>query len=131
MLGLSEQLKKTAERNLCENCYKKYLVLIHGEIEYLLSEPLADWRQVEMDITLLTVKARGAYKKAELGVFSPHEKALKQIQKEQFWKKLKILKEAGILGNNLHKFLDEVSKTRNKIHPPHRFSEQDYILFRR
>jgi len=128
--GLSEKLRKMAELNLCQECYQKYLMFIHGEIEYLLSEPISDWRQVETDITLLAVKAKGAYKKTNSGIFTPDEKAFKHIQKEKLWKKLKILKETGVLGENLYRFLDEVSKIRNKIHPPNKFSEQDYILFR-
>jgi len=128
--GLSEKLRKMAELNFCKECYQKYLMFIHGEIEYLLSEPISDWRQVETDITLLAVKAKGAYKKTNSGIFTPDEKAFKHIQKEKLWKKLKILKETGVIGENLYRFLDEVSKIRNKIHPPNKFSKQDYALFR-
>lgn len=130
MSALSEKLKKMAKLNFCQECYQKYLMFVHGQIEYLLSEPISDWRQVETNITLLAVKAKGAYKKTNSTVFSPNEKAFNKIQKEKLWKKLKILKEAGVLGDNLYRFLDEVSKIRNKIHPPNKFSEQDYILFR-
>jgi len=128
--ALSENMRKMAELNFCENCYQTYLALFHGRIEYLLSEPISDWRQVEADITLMTVKAKGAYKKTDPDLFSPNEKAFEKIQKEKLWKKLKILKEAGVFGDNLCRFLDEVGKIRNKIHPPNKFSKQDYILFR-
>ena len=53
MSALSEKLKKLAELNFCKDCYSKYLVLIHGEIEYLLSEPISDWRQTEENINVL------------------------------------------------------------------------------
>lgn len=128
--SLSEKLKKTAELNFCKDCYQKYLFLIQGEIEYLLSEPISDWRQTEANITLMVVKAKGAYKKTNSGVFTPNEKTFKQIQKEKLYEKLEILKEAGILGDNLYKFLNKVSEIRNKIHSQYKFSEQDYILFR-
>jgi hypothetical protein len=43
--ALSEKLKRMAELNFCKKCYSKYLALVHGEIEHLLSEPISNWRQ--------------------------------------------------------------------------------------
>ena len=129
MYASSEKLKKLAELNFCKTCYSKYLVLIHGEIEYLLSEPISDWRQTEENITLLWIKAKGLYNVNSTG-FSVDEETLQKAREEKLWKKLLFLKGKEISKDFTYNFLVEVSKRRNKIHPPPKFSKQDYILFR-
>ena len=126
---LSEKLKKLAELNFCESCYSKYLILIHGEIEYLLSEPMSDWRQTEANIDIMWIKAKGFYRIVNSTVFSPHRNAFQKAKEEKLWKKIEFLKEKGIMQEHTYKFLDKVSKRRNKIHPPSKFSKQDYVLF--
>ena len=98
MPALSEKLKKMAELNFCENCYHKYLVLIHGEIEHLLSEPISDWRQTEANIDIMWIKAKGLYNVVNSTVFFPCEDAFQKAKEEKLWKKLKLLKEKEILG---------------------------------
>jgi len=129
MSALSEKLKKMAELNFCEDCYRKYLDLIYGEIEYLLSEPLSDWRQTEHNIDVFWIKAKGLYD-IKSSMFSPNENAFQKAKDEKLWKKLKFLRDNGIINNYTYKFLDEVSKRRNKIHSLSKFSKEDYILFR-
>jgi hypothetical protein len=130
MSALSEKLKKLAELNFCEDCYSKYLALIHGEIEYLLSEPISDWRQTEENINILWIKAKGLYDVVNSTIFSPHEDSFQKAREEKLWKKLKFLRKNEIINDFTYKFLDEVSKRRSKIHPPLKFSKQDYNLFR-
>ena len=129
MSALSEKLKKMAELNFCENCYHKYLVLIHGEIEYLLSEPISDWRQTETNINIIWIKAKGLFNVVKPTGFSAPDDAFKKAKNESVYDKLKFLKEKGIIKNSTYKFLDKVRKRRNKVHPPSKFSKQDYSLF--
>ena len=129
MSALSEKLKKLAELNFCEDCYSKYLALIHGEIEYLLSEPISDWRQTEENINILWIKAKGLYV-ANSTIFSPCENAFTKARNETVKNKLKDLNDKGLINDYTHDFLNKVRKRRNKIHPPLKFSKQDYNLFR-
>lgn len=130
MSALSEKLKRQAELNFCKDCYHKYLTSIHVEIEYLLSEPLSDWRQTEANIDIMWIKAKGLYNGVNSTVFSPHENAFKKARGETSYDKLKFLKKEEIINNYTYEFLDKVRKRRNKIHPPSKFSKQDYVLFR-
>ena len=125
----SEKLKELAKLNFCKDCYSKYLDLIHGEIEYLLSDPISDWRQTENNITILWIKAKGFYK-VNLGVFSPNQDAIEKAQKEKAFNKLKFLKDEGIIKEYTYEFLNKVRQKRNKVHQQTKFSKQDYILFR-
>ena len=77
---VSEKLKSIAELNFCEDCYPKYLILIQGEIEYLLSEPISDWRQTEANIDIMWIKAKGFYNVVNSTIFSPHEDALEKAK---------------------------------------------------
>jgi hypothetical protein len=63
-------------------------------------------------------------------LFSPHETAFQHAKDTKLWKKLKFLNAEGVLPPYTYKLLDQVSKRRNKIHPPDKFSQQDYIMFR-
>lgn len=128
MSASSEKLKKLAELNFCKDCYSKYLVSIHGEIEYFLSEPISDWRQTEANIDILWIKAKGLYVKNST-IFSPHQSAFKKAGNETVCKKLKFLKEDGIINEYTYEFLNKVRQRRNKIHPPSKFTKQDYALF--
>lgn len=129
MSSSSEKLKKLAEINFCEDCYNKYLLLIQGEIEYLLSEPIADWRQTEHNIDVLWIKAKRLYD-LKSSMFHPNANAFQKAKEEKLWKKLKFLRANGIINNFTYKFLDKVSTKRNKIHSLSKLSKEDYILFR-
>ena len=131
MSALSEKLKKMAELNFCETCYQKYVMLIHGQVEHLLSEPLFDWTQTEDNINKLWIKAKGYYKqRTDSTVFSPSKTAFNRARGEKLWKKLDFLKREKIIGDSFYRFLEKVSDRRNKVHPPSKFSKQDYVLFR-
>jgi hypothetical protein len=135
MFAETEKLKRLAELNFCKDCFSKYLTLIHGEIEWLLSDPVSDWKQTEANINILWIKAKGFYNIVNSTVFSPCKDAFEKAEKEKFWKKLKFLKDNKMIGNSTYEFLDMVSKRRNKIHPSvvrsSEFSEEDYFLFQR
>ena len=127
MSALSEKLRKMAELNFCKDCYHKYLVLIQGEIECLLSEPISDWRQTEQNINFFWIKAKGLYD-VNSTIFSPHQNAFKKAGNEPVCEKLKYLKEKGIINEYTNDFLNKVRKRRNNVHPPTKFSKQDYFL---
>ena len=97
MSALSEKLRNLAELNFCKDCYHKYLALIQGEIEYLLSEPISDWRQTEANIDIMWIKAKGFYNVSNSIIFAPQEEAFQKAKIEKLWKKLKFLKEREIL----------------------------------
>lgn len=130
MSTLSEELRKIAELNFCKDCYPKYLALIHGEIEYLLSEPIADWRETEQNINYIWIKAIGLYT-VKSGVFSICQIALEEAysHKNPISRKLDLLKSEGLIEKHTYDFLKRVCKKRNKIHPPQKFSKEDYFLF--
>lgn len=119
-----------AEHNFCKNCYSKYLVLFHGEIEHHLSEPISDWRQTENNIDWLWIKAKGFYSITNSTIFSPQDNAFKKAANESVFDKLNYLRNKERIKNYTYEFLNKVRKRRNKIHPPSKFSKQDYILFR-
>jgi len=101
--GLSEKLKKMAELNFCQECYQKYLMFIHGEIEYLLSEPISDWREVEANINKLMMKAKGFYRKnASMTIYPDMESYYEEMRKGRwgFKRKIDFLREEGIVGES-------------------------------
>ena len=110
----SEKLKNLAELNFCKNCYSKYLALIHGNIEYLLSEPLADWRQTETNINIIWIKAKGLFNVVKPTGFSAPDEAFKKAENEHVYDKLKFLKTKGVIKNSTYEFLNKVRKIRNK-----------------
>jgi hypothetical protein len=91
MFALIKKLNGVAKLNFCKDCYSKYRDLITGEIEYLLSEPLSDWRQTETNIDLMWIKAKGLYSVVNTA-FSPHENAFKKSRRKSIWNKLNFLK---------------------------------------
>ena len=105
------------------------MALFQAEIEYLWSEPIADWRQTEQNLKILWIKAKGYYT-IKSTVFSPNDNAFKKAKNEPVYNKLIFLKNEKIIQNSTYEFLNKARKRRNKVHPPNRFSKQDYIMFR-
>lgn len=134
MSALIEKLNGVAKSNFCEDCYQKYLDLIQGEIEFLLSEPMSDWRQVESNINDIVMKALGFVKKRmdSTAVSLYIEGFIRKVAKERwtFKSKLQFLRQQDVIGESLYNFLDKVREIRNNIHPPSKFSEKDYSLFK-
>jgi len=133
MSEVIEKLRSLARLNFCAKCYSTYLGLFEAEIERLLLEPIADWKQAEINIDKMWIKAKGFYTVVNSTVFSPDKDAFQKAKEEKLWKKLEFLKDEGILFEHTYKFLDHVSKRRNKIHPQYfeqnYFSRQDYRMF--
>ncbi|MFA5363852.1 MAG: hypothetical protein WC325_01555 [Candidatus Bathyarchaeia archaeon] len=133
MSEVIEKLRGLARLNFCEKCYSTYLQLFEGEIEQLLFEPLVDWKETEINIDRMWIKAKGFYTIVNSTVFSPNKTAFQKAKDTKLIDKLKFLREKGILFENTFKFLDQVSKRRNKIHPQYfeqnYFSKQDYRMF--
>ena len=133
MSEVIRKLRGLARLNFCEKCYPKYLTLFEGQIERLLLEPIADWKETEINIDKMWIKAKGYYKIVNLTVFSPNKTAFQKARNTKLIDKLIFLRKKGILRENTFKFLDHVSKRRNKIHPQYfeenYFSRQDYQMF--
>ena len=61
-MGIIEDLRKKAELNFCERCFQEYKAMIEPTIQGLLLVPLADWRQIESEITQMVMKNEGIFK---------------------------------------------------------------------
>lgn len=57
-----EYLRKGAELNLCETCFKKYKALIEPSIKEWLFNPIDDWRKVESNITRMVMITKKVFK---------------------------------------------------------------------
>jgi hypothetical protein len=135
-----EDLRKLAELNLCKDCFQKYRALIEPTIEYWLFVPLADWKQVESEVTQMVMKTKGIFK-GEKFFYNLTEgndkkyaddvdgKAFRKTKKLPFKRKIDYLHANGILQDSSYQLLDIASKKRNQIHDASGFSEQNYTLF--
>lgn len=137
-----KRLRKLAELNLCEECYKKYTYMLEPSIRQLLLKPLPEWKDVESNITQMVMKLEGVFKD-DLIIISFDEdlnenfadkldvKAFIKIKHCSFKRKIDYLREHGILQASSYEFLDRVRKIRNIIiHDQFSdFSEQDRELF--
>jgi len=133
MSEVIEKLPGMAKLNFSEKCYPKYLTLFEGQIERLLSEPIADWKETEINIDKMWIKVKGYYKIVNSTIFSPNKATFQKARSTKLIDKLLFLRKKGIVFENTFKFLDYVSKRRNKIHPQYFeencFSRQDYHMF--
>jgi hypothetical protein len=136
-----EDLRRMAELNLCENCFKNYKMLIEPTIRDWLSNPLSDWSEVELHITQMVMKTKGFFK-GKLIFNSLDEdsneklsdkidvKDFKATKKWSFKWKIDYLHKKGILNISSYKVLDTAREARNKIHDPYApYSEHDRTLF--
>ncbi len=137
-----ERLRKLAEINLCSDCYKEYLMSIEPTIKKFLEYPLSEWRVVESNAKILTMKTYGAFTGRPTS-FKIDMKNLpkelrnefdieryKKIKKWRFQRNIDYLHKKGILQDSAYKFLCKANKARNKIHPPfEEYSEQDFSMF--
>ena len=137
-------LRSVAKLNLCEKCYETYLALIEPTAKEFLLVPLSDWGEIESNITWMTLKSKGVFKKENHLVLELDEdesgegyseivdvEALREIQQEWgFMKKVRYLHEQGILKPFSFKLLIKLSKIRNKLHKyAYRFTERELELF--
>lgn len=139
-MGIIEDLRKKAELNFCERCFQEYKAMIEPTIQGLLLVPLADWRQIESEITQMVMKNEGIFKSKSiiisLGVDEKENsevvdvQAFVKIKRWSFSHKIKYLHKNGILQNSSYQLLDKARETRNRLHELFGFSQQDYALFR-
>lgn len=135
MTVLSEKLRRMAELNFCEGCYRKYTMLLQPQIEEWLSEPIFDWRQTEENVNKLLMKAKGYYKQtANSTVLFPNRDAFSKEMRKKRWgfkRKIGYLHSQGIIKSSLYRLLETTSRIRHRIHKEYtEFSKQDYNLFR-
>jgi hypothetical protein len=138
-----EHLRKMVELNFCNTCFEKYKEFIEptiqGTIQSLLSRPLADWIEIESEITQIVMKSKGVFKGSAIVITLGKEdsevakmvdvKAFKAIKKWPFFDKIKYLYEIGILQDASYKLLDKARETRNRLHDLIAFTDSDYELF--
>jgi len=139
-----EILRSVAKLNLCERCFQIYLSLIEPTAKEFLLAPLSDWGEIESNITWMTLKSKGVFKRENHIVVELDEEesgegyseiidvdALRKIQQEWgFMKKARHLYEQGILKPFSFKLLIKLSKIRNKLHKyAYRFTEKEFELF--
>ncbi len=141
-MGIIEELRKKAKLNFCDRCFQEYKALIEPTIEYLLSFPFADWRQVESEVTQMVMKKTGIFKGKKFVynltknvdgkyVDCVDEEALRANKKtlNSFYNKIVYLRDEGILKESSFKLLNDARKIRNNMHNVSGFSEKDYDLF--
>lgn len=139
-MALLEMLRKTAELNLCQKCYEKYVAIIEPSIKPLIFMPLRDWRTVESNITQIVMKHKEVFK-TDLFVVSLDEDSnnvfsdavdlavFHEIKKWSFKRKIDYLHKERVLQNTSYNLINEARKIRNKIHDDlYEFSEQDLAL---
>lgn len=136
-----EDLRKLAELNLCERCFQEYKALIEPTIEGWLLVPLADWRQVEAEVTQMVMKTEGVFKGkkffcnltecvAEKYPDDVDGNAFREAKKLwRFKDKIEYLRDKGILKDSSYNLLKTANKIRNQIHDLSGFSKQDYTWF--
>ncbi len=145
MIFLSiKRLRKLAELNLYEECYRKYSVLIEPAMKRWLSRPLSDWRIVESLVDQMIMRQENVFKDDKLIYVRTDEndsiekisdkvdlKVFKRIKRWGSKKKLNFNKDRGVLQAHSFRLLDKARKIRNKIHSEsYEFSDQDLALFR-
>lgn len=138
-----KSLRRNAEKNLCEDCYKIYKTLLEPTIRRFLVKPLEDWSEVESLVTRIVMKHKSVFKDDDLIFISLGEdseqftdkvdvEAFREIKyKWSFKWKICYLHKQEILGNASYKFLDKMREIRNRIHEIwlYEFAEEDLALF--
>lgn len=132
-----EDIRKLAELNLTPECYRSYLEIIEPNIKAIIPNYLKDWQGIELQIMLTTMRHAGVFK-TSLSFHSIDEntekihgeeidiKKFKEINAWKLWKKIKYLKDEGVLGENSFNLFNTLKEMRNKIHEPDTFfSEKD------
>ena len=139
-----KRLRIIAELNLCENCYKNYKAMLEPTIKKWLLNPLTEWANVESNITQMVMKLKGVFKTDVIFLTLDDNsdekyddevdvKTFQEIKRHWgFKRKIKYLRDEGVLGDSSYSLLFRLSNIRNKIHEEFsEFSEQDLNLFRR
>jgi len=138
------RLRKTAKLNLCEDCYRKYMMVIEPTIKRWLTEPLRDWGDIEHYVTQMVMKLEGVFKTEKGPILIsigddehlPEEMSdkvdLESFRKIERWGmegKIKYLRKHNILKEHSFKLLDRVREIRNKLHGyEYKFTEQELNL---
>jgi hypothetical protein len=144
MVRTLEQLRKDAELNLCERCYRVYLAMIEPNIKVLIESRLHDWRFAENDITTMVLHHKGAFKTdawAEASRYEEwgdlhHELMDKTIfdktKKMRFSDKIAYLRDTERIPESCYQLFKEAGNRRNMIHESpmiYNFPEEDLNLF--
>jgi hypothetical protein len=138
------RLRKTAKLNLCEDCYRKYMMVIEPTIKRWLTEPLRDWGDIEHNVTQMVMKLEGVFKTEKGPILIsigddehlPEEMSdkvdLESFRKIERWgmeRKIEYLRKHNILKEHSFKLLDRVREIRNKLHDyEYKFTEQELNL---
>jgi hypothetical protein len=139
-----EEFRHFAREHLCEKCYMRYLALIEPTVRRYRFKPLWEWAEIENHITWMVMALEGVFKQKgtiliDMEEDDPEEKfsefvnvkAFREIQQDWgFMKKVRYLREKGILRKASLKLLAQLSKIRNKLHKyDYEFTEKELKLF--
>jgi hypothetical protein len=75
-----DNLRKLAELNLCERCFKMYKAIIEPTIKKWLFTPLDEWRRAESYILQTTMRVAGAYKTSVNVIYIKEEELASQAE---------------------------------------------------
>ena len=137
-----ERLRKTAELNLCRDCFKRYKALIEPSIRSYVYSPLSDWRATEENVRLRVMINEGVFKSDSVYIDIGEEpekvsnevdvKAYKRIKKSSFKENIENLHKKGTIGEHTYRLLDRTREIRNKnVHSAyHDVSEEELALLR-
>jgi hypothetical protein len=137
-----EHLRKMAELNFTDDCYKVYLALIEPGIRSIIQNYMRSWQDIESTVTRMVMIHKQIYKTdLQFISLSPDakEKYGDQVDVDEFNKvkfgmsfkdKINYLKNVGLLQSQSYKLLDMLNKRRNKIHEIGEvFTQQDLNVF--
>lgn len=122
-----EQLREFAKLNMDETCFQKYLQLIEPNIKQIIRNYFGGWKSIESYATQIIMRVNGVYKTSTSVIFDVGDdrekfadlvdlKKYQKFEKFSFKRKIDVLLEQKIIGENTYKLLDFIRKKRNKIH---------------
>lgn len=144
MVRTLEQLRRDAELNLCDKCYKKYLAFIEPNIKVLIESRLHEWRFTETNITTMVLWHRDAFKTDTWAEVARNEEwgdlhheimdkeAFDKTRKMTYGQKIDYLKKKHVIPDACYQLFKEAGNRRNLIHESpmiYNFPEEDLNLF--
>lgn len=136
-----QELCRLAEESFCKECFDKYIELLEPKLQFLLANPISDWRKIELEVTHLVMFRKGifSYKKTQDNLLDGDDekdfkitdrKAYRETKKWSFKQKIDYLSRERVLQKNSYEVLNGAREIRNRVHDYYSgFSEDDYLYF--
>ena len=132
------RLRETAKLNLCEDCYKKYMMVMEPTIKRWLTEPLRDWGDIEHNVTQMVMniilididedEELPEHLSGKVDVEGFRKFKRKFPFRTSKWK-IDYLHRQGILKEHSYSLLNKVRQIRNTLHGyEYKFTEQELNL---